>query len=367
MKVVIAPDSYKGGPTTGEVAAAIAEGWRAVRPADDVVCVPLADGGEGTLDVLAAGVAGARRRPVAATTGPDGLPVDAEYLLLDDGTAIVELASSSGLPLMARLDPVNATSRGVGEVIAAALRDGATKVVLGVGGSASTDGGAGALAALGARFLDVDGNELPDGGGALATLAGVDLSGLTPAPARGMEILADVDTVLFGPRGAASVFGPQKGADEAQIAQLDRGLRQLAAHLGGDPSLPGTGAAGGVAYGFAAVWQARVRPGCKAIAAQLDLAGRLADADLVITGEGRLDATTQEGKVVSVVLDLAATTGTRVAVVAGAVETPTTLPASVTIISLSDLAGSAERSLSTPERFLREAGARLATSHGADA
>jgi glycerate 2-kinase len=363
VKVVIAPDSFKGGPSAREVAEAIATGWRGVRPDDEVVCLPLADGGEGTLEALRVGIPGARRRLVRGATGPDGRPVDAPYLRLPDGTAVVEMAAVSGLPQMSALDPLGATSRGVGELIAAALDEGATRIVLGVGGSASTDGGTGALAALGVRFLDATGDALEDGGGALARLASVDRSGLRDAPVRGMEILTDVDSPLLGPRGAAAVFGPQKGAGPADVEVLDAALGRLAEQLGGAPAAAGAGAAGGVAYGFATVWGATLRLGSRAVADELSLGDHVRDADLVVTGEGRLDPTSLRGKVVSAVLEHAAVTDRALAIVAGGVASDVDLGGRASVIALTDLAGSTERSLAEPGRFLQEAGRRLAEQH----
>jgi len=363
VKVVIAPDSFKGGPSAREVADAIAGGWRAVRPHDEVVCLPLADGGEGTLEALRIGVPGARRQLVRGATGPDHRPVDAPYLLLPDGTAVVEMAAVSGLPLMAAPDPLGATSRGVGELIAAALEEGATRIVLGVGGSASTDGGTGALSALGARFLDAGGETLEDGGGALRGLASVDLSGVRGAPARGIEILTDVDSPLLGARGSAAVFGPQKGASPTDVEALDAGLTRLSELLGGQPEAAGAGAAGGVAYGFATLWGAALRLGSRAVADELSLRDHVRDADLVVTGEGRLDPTSLRGKVVSAVLDHLDEAASSLVIVAGGVADDVDVGERATVLTLTELAGSAERSLAEPERFLLMAGRRLAEQY----
>jgi glycerate 2-kinase len=360
VKVVVAPDSFKGGPSARQVAEALAAGWRSARPADDLVTVPLADGGEGTLEAFAVGVAGARRQPVRSAVGPDQRPVDTEYLLLPDGTAVVEMAAVSGLPLMAALDPLGATSRGVGQVIAAALDAGASRLIIGVGGSASTDGGSGALAALGARFLDAKGQPLPDGGGALRELASIDLDGLRRPPPGGVEILTDVDSPLLGSSGSAAVFGPQKGAAPRDVEVLEAGLQQLARHLGGDPDFPGAGAAGGIAYGFATTWSARLRLGSRAVADELSLAQEIRQADLVITGEGCLDETSLRGKVVSTVLELVDEQDVALTIVAGAVEGDVARGERVTVVSLTELAGSRERSMEAPGRFLELAARQLA-------
>lgn len=359
VRIVIAPDALKGGPSAAQAAEAIAAGWRSRRD-DELVVMPLADGGEGTLDALASAVVGARRH-VVAVTGPDGRPVDAPYLLLPDGGAVVELAATSGLPLMRALDPLGAHTTGLGEAIAAALDAGADRLSIAVGGSATTDGGTGALTVLGLRLIDGDGDGLPAGGGALRRLATVDAAGLRAPPPGGVEVLTDVTTVLTGPQGAAAVFGPQKGADADEIAELDAALTRLAEVLGGRPDEPGAGAAGGTAYGFATLWDAELRAGSSAIAAHAGLRAALETADLVITGEGSLDATSFAGKVVGTVVTEADRSGVPVAVVAGHVDEATAAgrPGLITV-SLSELAGSARASLAEPLRFLEHAGARLA-------
>src|SRR5262249_26537748 len=206
-------------------------------------------------------------------------------------TAVAELAESSGLPLLARPDPMGAQTTGLGEVLGRALDTGADRILAGLGGSAATDGGTGAPAALGARFLDAAGRPLPPGGGALPALARVDLNQLRPPPAGGVTCLTDVTAPLLGPRGAAPVFGPQKGAGAAQIARLEAGLARLGGLLGGDPAAPGAGAAGGTGYGLAAAWGAVLAPGAAELSRLAGLDRALAEADLGITGEGRVAAT----------------------------------------------------------------------------
>jgi glycerate 2-kinase len=345
VRVLIAPDSFKGSLGATAAAAALAEGWVRVRPGDQVTRLPLADGGEGTLDVLAATVPGARWHR-GRVTGPGGAPVIARWLELPpefsgggsavpvrEGrgavarsrglpslgakTAVVELARASGLPLLARPDPMGAQTIGLGELLSRALGAGVGRILVGLGGSASTDGGTGALAALGARFLDAAGNPLSSGGGALVDLAAVDLSGLRRAPGGGVTCLTDVTAPLLGPRGAAAVFGPQKGADRAQIARLEAGLARLAEVLGGDPGAAGAGAAGGTGYGLAVAWGASLTPGAAELGRLAGLDRALADADLVITGEGRFDETSLTGKTCGTVIAAAAVAGVPVAVVAG--------------------------------------------------
>jgi glycerate kinase len=364
MRVVIAPDSFKGSLPAVDVARAIADGWRSLRPDDTLVLLPQADGGEGTLDAVAAAVPGAVRMPAGIVTGPDGRPVHGEWLRLNDGTAVVELAQCSGLPLMASPDPLGATTRGLGEVIAAALDSGARALAIGLGGSASTDGGAGALAALGMRLADVEGRDLPDGGAALARLAAVDGSRLRIPPPGGVRVLSDVTAPLLGPTGAATVFGPQKGADPAQIAELDAALTRFASLAGGDPAVPGSGAAGGTAFGFLAAWGASIESGSAAIADLTGLTDAAASADVVILGEGRFDATSVTGKVVGHGLALTDRGGARPVVIAGSLAATPVTPAGrpAWAASLVDLAGSLDAALADPARWVRAAGAAAARS-----
>ena len=357
MRVVIAPDSLKGTIGAREAAAALADGWRRERPGDDLACVPLADGGEGTLQMLAAAEPAARWHQVRVT-GPDGRQVASRWLEFPGGTGYVELAQASGLPMMAALDPLGAQTTGTGELVAHALDAGVRQVAITLGGSAATDGGTGALAALGARFRDGAGRDLPPGGGALRDLAAADLSGLRPAPPGGAECLTDVRAPLLGPRGAAAVFGPQKGADATQIGILEAGLARLARVLGGDPGAPGTGAAGGAGYGFAAAWGARIVPGAAELCRVVGFDRQLSRADLVLTGEGRYDVTSGDGKITGAVLAAAAAAGVRAALIAGSVAADP--PPGVVAVALDRLAGSAAAAMADPAGWLRAAGQRLA-------
>ena len=353
-RVIIAPDSFKGSLPAMAVARAIADGWRAVRPDDELLLMPQADGGEGTLDAVAAAVPAAVRHAAGLVTGPDGRQTPGEWLELPGGVAVVELAQASGLPLMGGLDATGATTRGLGEVIRSALVAGASLLVIGLGGSASTDGGAGALSALGLGLFDEHGAVVADGGGALPTVARIDRSTMLPPPPAGVVLLADVTAPLLGPTGAAAVFGPQKGASPSQVAELDAALAHFAALLGGEPGAPGSGAAGGTAYGFATAWDASIRPGADYLA---DLAGLdLAEADLVLTGEGRFDDQSFIGKVVGRLLARAADAAIPVGVIAGQVTART----GVWTASLAELAGSVEKAIADPVHWLREAGARAA-------
>jgi glycerate kinase len=264
---------------------------------------------------------------------------------------------------------MRAQTTGLGELLGRALDAGVGRILVGLGGSASTDGGTGALAALGARFLDAGGRPLAPGGGALADLAAVDLGGLRAPPGGGVICLTDVTAPLLGPRGAAAVFGPQKGADGAQIARLEAGLAKLAGVLGGDPAASGAGAAGGTGYGLAAAWGAVLTPGAAELCRLAGLDRALADADLVITGEGRFDETSLTGKTCGTVIAAAAVAGVPVAVVAGQASDgltaqepgPDGVPAFATVVTLAGLAGGTAAAMAGPRRWLREAGGRLAT------
>ncbi len=358
MRVVIAPDSFKGSIGAAAAAAELAAGWRIARPGDEVMLVPLADGGEGTLDVLAAAVSGTRWHS-ARVTGPGGEPAGCLWLELPDGTAAVELARASGLPMLAQPDPLGAQTTGLGEVIGQALDAGARQLLIALGGSASTDGGTGALTALGARFTDAAGQPLAAGGGALRDLSAADLSGLRPPPAGGVSCLSDVRAPLLGPAGAAAVFGPQKGAGPAEVAMLEQSLARLARVLGGAPAAPGAGAAGGTGYGFAAAWGAAIVPGAAHLAQLAGLGPALAGAALVITGEGRYDQTSATGKVPGTVLAAAAAAGVPAGVVAGQdggarPERPER------VLTLAALAGGVPAALADPGHWLRQAGQQLA-------
>lgn len=321
-RVLLAPDKFKGSLSAARVAAHLAAGLRAAVPGIAVDELPVADGGEGTVEAaLAAGY-----RPVELTaTGPLGEPVATRYARRDT-TAVVEMAAVTGLEMVDPDDTTarTATSRGLGELVAHALDAGASTVVIGVGGSASTDGGAGMLAALGARLTSADG-PLPDGGGALRDLAGVDLSGLHPRLAAAEIVLAsDVDNPLLGPAGAAAVYGPQKGADRRAVAELEEGLAAwvVALDAAGVPGArahaeeAGAGAAGGVGYACLLLGASR-RPGVEQV---LDLTGfrdRLAGADLVVTGEGSLDEQSLHGKTPVGVAEAAADAGVPTVAVCG--------------------------------------------------
>lgn len=308
MRIVIAPDSFKECLSAHAVAAAIAAGWRSARPGDHLDLVPIADGGEGTVDAMLAATGG--RRITASVTGPLGTPVDALYGLLDDDTAIIEMAAASGLALVpeGQRDPSRATSRGTGELLLHATAGGAKHIFLGIGGSATNDAGAGLLQALGYRLLDITGADLPPGGAALARMARI-LSpvGLSLPP---ITVACDVNNPLTGPNGASHIYGPQKGASRAQVLELDHALGRFATlaalHIGKEHrNTPGAGAAGGLGFALIAFLRAVLRPGIEIVAETTGLEAKIAGADLVITGEGRVDAQSAMGKAVGGVLALA--------------------------------------------------------------
>ncbi len=358
LTVVIAPDSFKGSTSAAGAAAAIGRGWQRVRPGDHLILLPQADGGEGTLEALAAADSAYHWHDTPPVTGPDGRPTPGRWLEAPGGDAIVELAQVSGLPLMATPDPLHAHTLGLGEVIRHALAH-SRSIIVGLGGSASTDGGAGLLAGLGARLLDASGRELPPGGAALVELARLDLSGLVrPAD---VLVLTDVDAPLLGPDGAAEIFGPQKGASEADIEVLEAGLRRWAEVVGVDPDQPGFGAAGGTAYALAAVLDATIAPGAPHVAHSTGLIEAVSGADVLISGEGRFDATSMQGKVVGHALGLPGSH--RRLVIAGEVALE---PPGVATRSLSELAGDPAYAKKAPDRWLELAGEQAAQAVGAE-
>lgn len=326
MRVVVAPDSYKGSLTAADAAAAMARGVRRALPAAQVVEVPMADGGEGTLAALVAATGG--RLIVRQVTDPLGHPVSATFGLLGDGhTAVIEMASASGLLLVPsdRRDPSRATTYGTGELMRAALDEGATRLLVAIGGSATNDGGAGMIQALGGHLLKADGTAVGPGGAALLELDRIDLSGLD-ARLQGTEVTVacDVDNPLTGPTGASVVYGPQKGATPEMVALLDQALARLAEVMARDLGRDvrhqaGAGAAGGLGAGLVGFLGAALRPGIEVVmdAARIDEA--LAGAALVLTGEGRTDGQTLAGKVPLGVARRAARHGAPAVVISGAV------------------------------------------------
>lgn len=311
MRIVIAPDKFKGSLSAPEVCSHLEKGLqRAAGNNLEIVRIPVADGGEGTLD---AAVGSGFTRRTATVSGPTGQPVDAEFAVRGH-EAVIEMATASGLALVPNVrkggrpdsaDATTATSLGTGQLIRAALDAGCRRIVLGVGGSANTDGGAGLLQGLGARFLDARNNELPPGGAALANLHSIDFTHFEPRLVDTRFVLAsDVDNPLLGAQGAAAVFGPQKGASTQDVDMLDAALARFVEVLAREIGFravkaaesPGAGAAGGVGYAAIAALAATRRPGIDVVLEFTGLAERLAGADLVITGEGSLDEQSMLGK-----------------------------------------------------------------------
>lgn len=303
--ILLVPDSFKGSLSSRQVCEIMERQLAGYFPSVPIVALPVADGGEGSVDAFLAAAGG--QRVTKTVTGPFGQPVEAFYGILPDGrTAVVEMAACAGLPLAeGQLDPERATTYGVGELILAAKAAGRTKVILGLGGSCTNDGGAGAAAALGAVFHREDGTSFVPTGGTLQEIASLDCAPLAEALA-GVELVAmcDIDNPLFGQEGAAWVFAPQKGADDAMVARLDEGLRHLGEVscrcLGKDLSqLPGAGAAGGLGFGMAAFCGAKLQMGIDVVLDTLGFEERLQQASLVFTGEGRIDSQSARGKVVA--------------------------------------------------------------------
>jgi len=373
LRVVISPDSFKGSLDAPAVAAALARGWARVRPGDELIPAPMADGGEGTIDTVFAATPGAERVPVQVR-GPDGRPVRTSWVRLPDGTGVVELASTSGITLLDRLRPSQAHTFGFGQAILAALDGGAHRLLLALGGSASSDGGVGALTALGAQFLDRDGTPIPLGNLGLHRLVRVDFERMRAAPPGGAVLLSDVRNPLLGAHGAAQVFGRQKGAGKEERKRLERGLGRLVevldrsdipGRLDGTPSAlqvagrQGAGAAGGTGFGLL-LWGAQAHSGADHVARVIGLQAALATADLVVTGEGRYDDQSASGKVVSVVHRLASASGADVALVGGAISAE---PREFTaFVSLTELAGDRDEAIRYAATWLEVAGSRLAAS-----
>ena len=336
MKVAIAIDSFKGSLSSVAAGNATAEGVRRVFPDAECVVRPLADGGEGTVDALVAGLGGELKRVTVA--GPAGKPTVAKYGLLSGGVAVMEMAEAAGITLVsgAEKNPLYTTTYGVGEMILDAVRNGARKFVIGIGGSATNDGGAGMLQALGFRLLDAEGNDIPRGGAGLAKLARIDSSDLKfQISDFRFQIACDVKNPLCGENGASAVFGPQKGATPEMVKELDAALTNFArvascsscssgssgsrisSDSGDLSATPGAGAAGGLGFGFKAFLGAELVPGVDLILGETRLEDFVRDADVVITGEGRLDGQTVMGKAPIGVARLAKRYGRRVLAFAG--------------------------------------------------
>lgn len=380
LNVVIAPDSFGGALDSVGVSAAIAAGWSSVRPDDTIVRRPMADGGEGTLAAVAAALGDAAQRRATETTDPIGRPISADWLLLDGGrSAFIELAAASGL---ARLTPdertprnaLAASTRGTGVLIGAALDAGVERITIGLGGSATTDGGSGLLRALGLRLLDASSADLADGGGALAHLDRIEAEGLDARlPSVKLTVASDVTNRLCGPRGAAATYGPQKGADTATTETLDaalahygRAIEEATGRLVAD--LPGAGAAGGTTAGLLGFTSTHVVPGVEVVAGLVGLAEALADADLVITGEGRADEQTLHGKAAIGVATLARSRQTPVVLLCGALGPGADALEAATHVAvvqpIADGPNDLAIAMADTERLLTSAAARLARTVG---
>lgn len=326
MKIVVCPDSFKESLSSVEAADAIAHGLEieaGIEPIE-VVKLPLADGGEGTVDALVRATGGEIRR--VRVHDPLMREIDSFFGILGDGkTAVVEMAAASGLHLLSESErnPLITTTYGTGELISEALRTGVEKIIIGIGGSATNDAGAGAMAALGVRFLDANGNELPPGGAALANLHRVDMSSFDfPLDRITVEVACDVANPLTGPEGASAVFGPQKGATLEMVERLDKALAHFAEVIRRDlrqdiSELSGAGAAGGLGGGLAAFLRAKLRSGIDMVLDAVHFDEAIAGANLVITGEGRIDEQTAYGKTIGGVLRRASRAGVPVVALAG--------------------------------------------------
>jgi glycerate kinase len=367
VHVLVAPDKFRGTLSAAQAAAAITTGWRRVRPDDELVELPLADGGEGTTDALVDALGGARRR--VRVSGPLGDLLEAEFGVVEGAggrTAIVEMARASGLALLSpgRRDPLRASTRGTGELILAACAERPVEVVIAVGGSATTDGGAGMAQALGVRLLDARGDEVPPGGGGLLELARIDATRLDHS-VRGVRfsVARDVDNPITGPQGAAHVFSPQKGASPEDVVLLDRALAHLAAVIHRDLAIdvrgiPGGGAGGGLGAGLVAFLGARLRPGIEVVMTAVGFERALSSADVVVTGEGAFDATSLRGKVPGGVLAAARDAGVPAAVVCGRADGK---PEGARIWSLVERVGE-ERALGDTRLALEELAAEVAAA-----
>ncbi len=319
MKIVIAPDSYKGNMRSSTICNIIRDALLSECPDAEVLMFPMADGGEGSVDAMVAATGGSIQ--MLEVCGPLGDPVRAQYGLLPDGTAVMEMATAAGIELLSQdgLNPMEATTYGVGELLRHLLNEGHTSITMGIGGSATVDGGTGMAQALGFRFVDAAGAEISERGGKiLSRIRSVDTSGVCSALADAdIRVACDVTNPLTGPNGAAAVFGPQKGATPEMVERLEAGLGNLRFIMGADDAA-GDGAAGGLGYGLRAFCNAEIVPGARLVAETVGLPDALGGADLLITGEGRTDGQTASGKLCSVLADMARERGVKSLLLSGA-------------------------------------------------
>jgi glycerate kinase len=353
-QIVIALDTFKGTCSAVDAVSALTHGWLSVRPNDTVLTVPFADGGEGTLDCYRAVLP---HSTFEVEPGNEAEP-PIEWLNLGDGRAVVELARICGLGYTGTKSPETASTRRVGIAIDAAVRAGCRHVIVALGGSGSTDGGAGILVELGVRLVDDNGIAVADGNLGIGDVVTVDQSAVKLPPSTTLTILTDVTNPLFGPHGAAHVFGPQKGATARQISRMDDRLASFARCFPElDPTTPGAGAAGGAAFGLLALG-GTIQPGAQTVADMLELGALMASADLVILGEGRFDSQSLNGKAVGVLLGMATAADIPAWLVAGAVEDAEKhFPQ---IRALAELAPTLDSALAEPQRWLARAGQELA-------
>jgi glycerate kinase len=314
MKIIVAPDSYKGNMRSARICEIITNAILTEVPEANVQSFPMADGGEGTVDAVVEATGGKLKS--LEVTGPLGDPVEAHYGLLPDGSAILEMASASGIELVPadRLDPMEATTFGTGELLRHLIEEGHRSIVMGIGGSATVDGGTGMAQALGFRFLDAGGNEITERGGKILS----SIAAIEPVEIKAkIRVACDVTNPLTGANGAASVFGPQKGATPEMVEALDAGLANLST-VAGTGGAPGDGAAGGLGYGLRTFCSAEIQSGAHLIAETVGLPDALEGADLLITGEGRTDGQTASGKLCSVLAGLARERGSKTLLLSGA-------------------------------------------------
>lgn len=368
MKIVIAPDSFKGSLSAAEVAGAIAERIRYVSPEWQTVEVPIADGGEGTVQAVLAALPG--RRVSATVKSPLLTDVSADFATLDSGTtAIIEMAQASGLTLVPedQRNPLLTTTYGTGQLVRRAIEKGCRKVFIGIGGSATVDGGAGMAAALGVKLLDREGKEIPLGGGGLSLLRKIDLSARIDISGVEIAALSDVTNPLLGENGAARVFAPQKGASSEMVELLERNLAWLAEVMKRDIGIPvadiaGAGAAGGLGAGIVAFLDGRILPGIDTIMDLVGLREKIRGADLLITGEGKFDLQSARGKAPLGVAEVASELGVPAIAICGSLGQGAREAAKdhfLAVLSLAEIAGSQKKAMLRPQELLREAVARF--------
>ena len=347
-RIVIAPDSFKGSISSRDAARAIAQGWLDIRPDDEVIQVPYADGGEGSLAAIEQSRTGSVR--VHAGKG--------YWLYLPEGIAVVELAQVCGITLLEKLDPMNTHTYELGVLLShAALDKRVKKIYVALGGSASTDAGFGALMSLGYKFLDIAGQNVQKGGAYLLDIVHVDSSNVISPPPEGVVALVDVQSPLLGEYGAAAIYGPQKGATDLEIEMLELGLRNFLS-VSGCKDGSGNGAAGGTSFGLGAFWGATFSSGAQSIAEIIGLPQLVADADLVITGEGRLDSQSFVGKGVGFIYDLSLASKTEIAFCVGS--NSIDFPDNSAGVSIRNFAQDLQDAITQAARYLREGGSKLA-------